>query len=285
MSSKFTNSQPTIEVKVNSPTANLGITGPRGPIGPQGEPGPRGEPGPVGPQGIQGEPGAPGKDGEPGKDGHTPKIAAKKTGKTTSITADGVEIAQIKDGEDAVADLSLGITGAQVGQIVKIAEVDTDGKPTAWEPVDMPTGGGGETWELIDVIPLTAGVTLYDIANFSVYRKIAISIAKPATKDGNGSVFLQIYKLSEASTTAARYIIEGGLVKASRGYVELVKDEPFLQCLQLYRNNDISTGNGGASVPRDNLNLTDLGAVKIVLPESYSQNFDGTGTMTIRGMR
>lgn len=34
MSSKFTNSQPTIELKVNSPTANLGITGPRGPVGP-----------------------------------------------------------------------------------------------------------------------------------------------------------------------------------------------------------------------------------------------------------
>ena len=66
MSSKFTNSQPTIEVKVNSPTANLGITGPRGPVGPQGERGPQGEPGPVGPQG---EPGPAGKDGEPGAPG------------------------------------------------------------------------------------------------------------------------------------------------------------------------------------------------------------------------
>lgn len=66
MSSKFTNSQPTIELKVNSPTANLGITGPRGPVGPQGEPGPQGERGPVGPQG---EPGPAGKDGEPGAPG------------------------------------------------------------------------------------------------------------------------------------------------------------------------------------------------------------------------
>lgn len=99
--------------------------------------------------GKDGDPGAPGKDGEPGKDGHTPKIAATKTGKTTSITADGVEIAQIKDGEDAAADISLGITGATVGQIAKIAAVDTDGKPTKWEPVDMASGGGGETWELI----------------------------------------------------------------------------------------------------------------------------------------
>ncbi|GEM_PF-7131759 len=106
----------------------------------EGKPGKDGEPG---------EPGAPGKDGEPGKDGHTPKIAATKTGKITSITADGVEIAQIKDGEDAAADLSLGITGATVGQIAKITAVDTDGKPTKWEPVDM-AGGGVEWYEVID---------------------------------------------------------------------------------------------------------------------------------------
>ena len=97
-------------------------------------------------EGKPGKDGAPGKDGEPGKDGHTPKIAATKTGKTTSITADGVEIAQIEDGADAASDLSLGITGAQVGQIAKITAVDTDGKPTKWEPVDM---AGVEEWELI----------------------------------------------------------------------------------------------------------------------------------------
>ena len=34
------------------------------------------------------------------------------------------------------------ITGATVGQIAKITAVDADGKPTAWEPVDMPSGGG-----------------------------------------------------------------------------------------------------------------------------------------------
>lgn len=39
------------------------------------------------------------------------------------------------------SDLSLGITGAQVEQIAKITAVDTDGKPTKWEPVDIPPGG------------------------------------------------------------------------------------------------------------------------------------------------
>lgn len=43
------------------------------------------------------------------------------------------------------ADPSFGITGAQVGQIAKITAVDENGKPTAWEPADLP-GGGGNEW-------------------------------------------------------------------------------------------------------------------------------------------
>ena len=34
---------------------------------------------------------------------------------------------------------SMGITGATVGQISKITAVDSEGKPTVWSPVDMPT--------------------------------------------------------------------------------------------------------------------------------------------------
>ena len=37
-------------------------------------------------------------------------------------------------------DLSLGVTGATVGQIAKITAVDAQGKPTAWAPVDLPNG-------------------------------------------------------------------------------------------------------------------------------------------------
>lgn len=51
---------------------------------------------------------------------------------------------------------SLGITSATVGQIAKITAVDDSGAPTAWEPVDMPTGGGG-TWELIKRITIAEG--------------------------------------------------------------------------------------------------------------------------------
>lgn len=55
-------------------------------------------------------------------------------------------------GKDGVG---MDITGATVGQIAKISAVDSDGKPTAWSPVDMPTGGDGETWELINEVTLS----------------------------------------------------------------------------------------------------------------------------------
>ena len=43
------------------------------------------------------------------------------------------------DGKDGAG---MDITGATVGQIAKITAVDDTGKPTAWEAVDMPSGGG-----------------------------------------------------------------------------------------------------------------------------------------------
>lgn len=42
------------------------------------------------------------------------------------------------------------ITGATVGQIAKIAAVDASGVPTAWSPVDMPSGGGSNWVKVYD---------------------------------------------------------------------------------------------------------------------------------------
>ena len=51
---------------------------------------------------------------------------------------------------DSGTDLSLGVTGATVGQIAKITAVDASGKPTAWEPADMPSGGGSNWAKVYD---------------------------------------------------------------------------------------------------------------------------------------
>ncbi len=90
-------------------------------------------------------------------------------------------------GEDAAADLTLGLTGATVGQIAKIAAVDESGVPTAWSPVDMPSGGGGETWETIDIITLSNAVNTVTInqdsgGNAIALKKLRILIEGSATQ-------------------------------------------------------------------------------------------------------
>lgn len=55
------------------------------------------------------------------------------------------EIDEIKAGGVGGTDISLGVT-ATVGQTIKVKAVDANGKPTAWEAVDM-AAGDTEVWE------------------------------------------------------------------------------------------------------------------------------------------
>lgn len=84
------------------------------------------------------------------------------------------------------SDLSLGITGAQVGQIAKITAVDDSGVPTAWSPVDMPSSGSGESWETIDIITLSDAVNTVTInqdssGNAINLKKVRLLIEGSAT--------------------------------------------------------------------------------------------------------
>lgn len=60
-------------------------------------------------------------------------------------------------GPQGPAGAGLDVTGATVGQTVKIAAVDDNGVPTAWVPVDMASGGGVKTLTLIADITLSDG--------------------------------------------------------------------------------------------------------------------------------
>lgn len=119
------------------PTGATGATGPTGPAGPQG---PKGD---TGAQGPTGETGPRGPQGPAGKDGATPEL----------IEGELVDVPSAGGG--SAPDISLGLTATTIGQTIKVKAVDTDGKPTAWEAVDMATGGGGETWELINEVTLS----------------------------------------------------------------------------------------------------------------------------------
>lgn len=63
-------------------------------------------------------------------------------------------------GPQGPAGAGLDVTGATVGQTVKISAVDANGVPTAWVPVDVVSG---EKWEKITEIELTDAASLIKI--------------------------------------------------------------------------------------------------------------------------
>lgn len=143
------------------------------------------------------------------------------------------------------ADLSLGITAAQVGQIAKITAVDETGKPTKWEPVDIPSGGtdislgltaaavgqtikvkavnadgkptaweavdaGGETWEKITEIELRADTAEYVLADFATWRKAKVIMTRPQYISGlNKNVWCKVVGSDGGDTYNCGYLTIG----------------------------------------------------------------------------
>ena len=68
-------------------------------------------------------------------------------------------------------DISLGVTGATVGQTIKVKAVDADGKPTAWEAVDM-AAGDTEVWEKVCQVTTTENVSFIYQPFGGYYKKI-----------------------------------------------------------------------------------------------------------------
>nr|DAE92305.1 MAG TPA: hypothetical protein [Siphoviridae sp. ctFBb37] len=87
------------------------------------------------------------------------------------------------------------VTGATVDQIAKISAIDDKGVPTAWEPVDMPSGGGDETWEKIADVALSADTSLYIVANFATWRKVKIILDRDTFISGlSKNVWCRLFK-------------------------------------------------------------------------------------------
>lgn len=79
---------------------------------------------------FDGRDGRDGEPGQPGKDGQDYVLTDADRNKIAEMAAEKVEVPE---------GGGITVTGAKVGQTVKIAEVDETGKPTAWEPTDFPS--------------------------------------------------------------------------------------------------------------------------------------------------
>lgn len=178
-------------------------------------------------------------------------------------------------------DLALGITGATVGQIAKITAVDSDGKPTAWTPVDMPSGGA-ETWETIDTITLESGVVQYVLAQALTYKKVRLRIRKTYANTGSGNCWLGVY---EGTAIVARFMFDSGAIKAARADAEVDMGDS-LQ-MELSSGNNVMTATAlqqTARIPFASA-LTADSVLRLDIAESYTEDFDGAGTILVEGVR
>ncbi len=126
----------------------------KGPKGDRGEQGPQGEQGEKGDKGDPGDKGDKGDKGDPGK--------------------------------DAAVDISLGITSAAVGDIVKVKAVDGSGKPTEWE-----AGGGTDTeWKFAGSVTSESTGEALEITGLNA-KHIMVSLWASCDDDSNKSYILR----------------------------------------------------------------------------------------------
>lgn len=108
-----------------------------------------------------------------GADMTTVADAIREKGGTTAPLSFPAGMAEAVRNIQSGADISLGLTAATIGQTVKVKAVDTDGKPTAWEAVDM----ASETWELIAEIDFDVDaandVLVWEYQNLPNYKELA----------------------------------------------------------------------------------------------------------------
>lgn len=187
--------------------------GAKGEKGDKGETGPAGEKGDTGPVGPKGDTGPAGPKGADGKDG-----------------------------------AGMDVTGAQVGQIAKITAVDSAGKPTEWEPVDMPSGGASDgEWEFVQSFQLSPDTAEYSLASVAEYRAIRVNVVRGTQNTAleNGNCFACIVNTDYPNKRITLALATGGY-KSSYYFAELHAAKVYSWSTNIASGNN--TGTLGASI-------------------------------------
>ena len=190
--------------------------------------------------------------------------------------------------------VDMGITGAAVGQIAKITAVDASGVPTAWEPVDMPTGGSSEEMRVIKTITITAdGVnSIYFNSDdnglpFALTKHIRIRMYGAATNTGSTQSTL----FFRAGQTTGDALQSNYPIKVNSHNVNYVFD--FIWDLYSDTNcwyGDYAHARASANglfryVPSDSSNSSDITVREIKLVWSSASVFFQSGaTIVVEGM-
>lgn len=116
--------------------------------------------------------------------------ATSTTGAIPGIDEEWQLLAQKGDSGES---LSLGMISAAVGQIAKISAVDANGVPTAWEPVDMPSGGGEKAWTKIIDATITEATPIFEATGLNNVTELYCEWAGIKTASETARANLNLY--------------------------------------------------------------------------------------------
>ena len=112
-------------------------------------------------------------------------------------------------------DISLGVTGAAVGDIIKVKAVDASGKPTAWEAATVEIPGGEGEGRLIRDITLSEEVNSIEITSDSDGNSFGLSEVWIYYDGSCTNTSNTYFSVSSAESISTRWIYSGVGTSAS----------------------------------------------------------------------
>lgn len=165
--------------------------------------------------------------------------------KTEDVPTDAEIIQLIKDNTPEPSGGGIAVTGATVGQTVKISAVDENGVPTAWVPTDFPSGGSGGEWKHIASVTLEE-TTAYIMQEISgSYDNVLIEFENLLRAEGNsGGINVSVNTKPSGATSAFSFGTFIHNSSAARGLVEI---EKILDRVRVTGVGHNAAGNGAGS--------------------------------------
>lgn len=213
-------------------------------------------------------------------DSVTTAVNAESTNENVP-TAKAVYDALQDIGTPSGTDISLNVTGATVGQTIKVKAVDADGKPTAWEAVDM-AAGDAEVWEELTHFVGTADNPVSSVKQTfpaGAYKKIYI--VGHIVLSGNNNPFLYI----DSDTLGAPKVFE----KQSTSGTFRVLIEAFGTGVAVYRtcrtpDNQYAWNGSWDATTKNNMQMNNIAFVELFSGHRNTTFAEGTD-FTIYGVK
>lgn len=190
------------------------------------------------------------------------------------------EIDEIKAGGVGGTDISLGVT-ATVGQTIKVKAVDADGKPTAWEAVDMATSDA-EVWEELTHFVYTVNNSVNSVKQTfttGAYKKIYITGHIVLSGTNNPVIFI------DSDTAGAPKVF--GNQSTSGTFRVLI--EAFGTGVAVHRtgrtpDNEYTWNGGWDTTTKNNIQMIDIAFVELYSGHKNTNFVEGTD-FTIYGVK